>query len=175
MKTDFFDEFEDPQVLLNEENCFQVTHGRYFSIVNMSDEELRQAIINDLLVITMWEKQFEKKLHYGMTRLMHFIPRAMHKRVMNQLTHDEIGGFIEITKVGTGSEIRIKDVHEVLQAAMDYCGAWYSGFKADEDAIFIDRDNLLEKFGSKEEAAASIAGLVIEEMMTNAPTTKTVN
>lgn len=112
--SDFHYTHNDPIAFLNCEDAFQITHNCVFSIQNMSDRELREAIINDLLCVTMWEKECGKTLHFGFTKLYRFIPKSMHKRVRRQMKHDEICGLIDIKRTDNSSEIRIRDDRAIM-------------------------------------------------------------
>jgi hypothetical protein len=171
-QNDFLPDFADPEVFLNYEFAFQVIHNPVFSINNMSDEELRQSIIEDLLSVTMWEKQFNRKLHYGFTRFLHFLPRHMHSRVYDQMKHVEIIDLIEVTITKTGSELRIRDNREILQAAMDYASVWYSGFSFPNDTsiIFLDREAISTAFvesGGVEALASSLTMDIVANTQNN--------
>jgi hypothetical protein len=119
-----YKDYSDPEVFLNDEYLFYVVHNSVCSIMNMTDRELRESIVSDILMITMWEKEHNKKVHYGFTKFLHWLQRDMHQQVLSEMKHDEISGLIDIQ----ADEIRIKDRKEILQVAMDYCGMWYEGF-----------------------------------------------
>ena len=176
--SNFHPDHVDPIAFLNCEDAFQITDNYVFSITNMTDRELREAIIHDILSITMWEKENNRKLHFGFTRLNRFLPRHLHKRVSLQMKHDEICNLIQIQRNDSGSEIRIKDNHAILQAAMDYAGTWYTGFNIpDGVCVFSVNHELVEKLGGID----AIATLVVNDIkasdmdkLSNVPPTKTL-
>lgn len=177
--SDFNPEFKDPQKFLNCVYAFQLVHNSVFSVDNMSDEELRQSIIEDLLAITMWEKQFGEKLHFGFTRLFNFVLRSQRKRITEQMKHPEIEGLIHIfTPEGHDhQQLRIIDKQPILQAAMDYCGCWYSGFNIPSDALRINHERI-EELGGFDAVVDLVATEVMPQIMeqeANAPFTTTVN
>lgn len=143
-------EFVNPAVFLAKEHAWQITDGHVFSIDNMTDKELCEAIIDDVLSVTMWEKELGKKMHFGITQLLRFIPKCKQKRVKKALKHDDISGLIQIDRIYrgntlTGSEIRIKDHPVILKAAMDYCGVWYGDEEIPEGELVIDCGALARK------------------------------
>ena len=177
--SNFHPDHVDPIAFLNCEDAFQITDNYVFSITNMTDRELREAIIHDILSITMWEKENNRKLHFGFTRLNRFLPRHLHKRVSLQMKHDEICNLIQIQRNDSGSEIRIKDNHAILQAAMDYSGVWYHGFNIPNDTnIFSVDHEQVEKLGGIDAITKLISSDILALDMNNkanAPTTNTVN
>lgn len=109
---------------LNDSLMFSLVHNNVFSINNMSDEELRQSIVDDVLLITMIEKEEKVTIDFDQQQLFRWIKPTQHGWVYSQMGHPEISGLIE----RKNGQIRIKDQHEILQAAMDYCGHWWDGF-----------------------------------------------
>lgn len=109
---------------LNDSLMFSLVHNNMFSINNMSDEEVRQSIIDDVLLITMLEKGENTTIEFGQHQLFRWIKPYQHSRVYKQMCHPEISGLIE----QKNGQIRIKDQREILQASMDYCGHWWDGF-----------------------------------------------
>jgi hypothetical protein len=133
----------DGQKLLDDKMLRQVAHGHLFSIEHMSDEELRQSIVEDILMVTMWEKEFSQKLHFGWTQFTRFVERRHHKRINEQIRHDEICDLIVEAKSPYKTELRIRDDRNILQAAMDYCGCWYEGYSMPAEGVLcINRDAL---------------------------------
>lgn len=179
MNTNFHHTHADSQAFLNCEETFQLTHGDFFSINNMSDKELREAILNDLILITMWEKQHNQKLHFGFTKMFRFLPRDLHDRVRKQMKHDEICELIQITHLKHGTEIRIKDNHQILQAAMDYSGVWFDGFEMPDDIPIICVDHQkIEKMGGHEVVVETLTTKIMASIMdekSNAPSNNTLN
>lgn len=127
----------DPYPYLNDWMMFSLVHNNVFSVTNMSPREIRESIVEDTLMITMLERRHQTKIHFGMTRLLKWIPREFHYLVMDQLNHDEIFGLLDFSS--DKREIRIVDNVGILQAAMDYIGGpWYVGFKYPDGSIVDD-------------------------------------
>lgn len=161
MSEDFHDSLRNPEAFFNMEEIWEVVDNYVFSIRNVSEEELRRFIVQDVLAVTMWEKHFGRPIHFGMSKLMRFLNRDLYKRVWAAVRHEEIASLLKITRTDTGSEIRICDDRAILQAAMDYAGVWYSGYVMPETGVFrINRDALnlaAEAHGGFDNLASSIA------------------
>lgn len=142
MAFDFPELARDPEAYLREEAAWQLVNNSVFSIECMDDKELREAVIEDILTVTMLEKQLGQTLHFGITKMLRFLTRQHHRRVMDALKHDEIRNLIMLSRGKSGSEVRIKDNREILQAAMNYCGVYYSDFEMGENALIINREIL---------------------------------
>ena len=110
--------------LLRDRDAREVSHGELFSIVNMDDRELREAIVQDILTVTMWEKEHDIEIPFPLGELCWYVPEELTDRIIYQLKSPEITPFLN-TK---GEQYKIKDDPKILQAAMDYCGVWYDGF-----------------------------------------------
>lgn len=154
----YYNTFQD---YLKDEFVWGLVDNNVFSINNMDDRELREAILGDLLGVTMWEKQHNERVHFGFTKLLRLLPRSLHKRVKKQMKHDDIVELISIRPFDVrATEVRIVDNSAILQAAMDYAGIWYSGFNIPPDAICLNTENLakaVEEHGSLENLASSLA------------------
>ena len=157
---DFCEEYREPYKLLNNGIIRQLVDNHLFSIKNMSPKELLESIVEDILMVTMWEIQTGIKLHFGYTKLVEFLPRSLHPLVYENLRNPEISGLIEITDSKFRSkELRIKNDRAILQAAMDYAGVWYSGFEQPTEGV-ISLSLLREKvqdMGGIDAASQSIA------------------
>lgn len=168
---DFNEEFRDPYKLLNDGIIRQLVDNHLFSVKNMSPKELLESIVEDILMVTMWEIQSERKLHFGYTKLVQFLPRQLHPLIYESLRNEEISGLIEITVTQFHSkELRIKNNPVILQAAMDYCGVWYSGFTMPEEGVIsLDREKIQSLGGID-----AIGQSVLMDMLANtaSPVTK---
>lgn len=166
---DFCPEFINFNKMLYVEDAWQITDGEFFSTRNMSDKELREAIINDVLIVTIWEKQTNKKAKFGIKTLCRYLDHNQRSRVREQLQHQEISGLFDMFM----SEcLRIKDNKEILQAAMDYAGVWYTGYApaTGNDVICFDRQVIQEKIeetGGMENFINSIAMNIIGKNFEN--------
>lgn len=110
--------------IMNDELMFEVVHNDVFSINNMNDKEVCESIIHDILMVTMLEKEDNVKIDFGQHHLFRWIKPHQHQRVFREMLNPEIQGLIE----SKNGQLRIKNIKEVLQAAMDYCGHWWNGF-----------------------------------------------
>jgi len=91
-------------------------------VSRMSNEEIRQAIIENILVVSMWEKIFEEKASYTLDELVCYVFPFNHTRVQAQFHSSDVQNLLE-----KGSkELRIKP--SMLEAAMEYCGVFYHGY-----------------------------------------------
>ena len=138
--SDFRPEYADFNVLLNTDVAWEVVDNEIYSVANMSGREIRESIIQDALMVTMWEKHFNKKAHYELKELYRNIKNLRLKsRVCIQLTNPEI---IQMLDLSNGNSVRIKNDPAILQAAMDYCGVYYTGFEMSKECIVVNQENL---------------------------------
>lgn len=154
MAFDFHEKYRNPNLVLGDDILRQVVHNNCFSVDNMDDRELREAIVHDLLFVTMWEIQTGESLHFGFTSFFRFILRSQRKRINEQMKHEEISGLITHC-----DQLRIKNQPEILQAAMNYTGVWYSGFKMPTGASIVNRealDKAIEAHGGVEQIVVSL-------------------
>lgn len=127
----------DPWDLRDKENCpvrYEVSCWEAFSIDNMDDGVLAQAIITDVLTMQLederaphWEDLF--RFLYGddySTLPVWEAEEIFYKRtarVFDMYFSNEVQQFVEIH----GEYLSIRP--ELLQAAMDYVGVWYAGYE----------------------------------------------
>ena len=140
-----------------DEDLREVKSGEIFSIQNMSDRELREAIIQDILSPTMWEIEKNETVDFDMVEFLRFVPNTGDRqRVMHMMWHEEISGLIE----GKDGQPRIKKDRASMQAAMDYCGVWGRGFDMPEGVLVTDHevtDDTILTYGSIENFVAALA------------------
>jgi len=110
--------------ILDDPLMFEVVHNNLFSVNNMSDQELRESIIHDILLITMLEKIEKITIPFDQQRLLKWVKKHQHVRVKEQMTCNEIVDLID----RTNKQLRIKGDRKSLQTAMNYCGHWYENF-----------------------------------------------
>lgn len=132
--------------------------GLAWDTLNMSDGDLRSAIIADLVSFLMWEKEKNTKLHITFEELTRFVDRSDVERIRQQLDHSEIKHLFDFD----GNVYRMKDNHEILQAAMDFSGIWYDNFTPDsgDDVVKINHDVLhtaVTKHGGIDNLAAALS------------------
>lgn len=151
---DFHPSHRNPKIFLGCEFSRDITDGEVFSARYMTDEELRQSIVADILAVTIWEKQTEQTLEFGCDEFYRFVDDIyLQRRILDQFTHPEIEGLLDIDE--DHKRYRIRDQKEILQAAMGYCGVYYHGYDAPEGLVTINRD-AIENMGGVETAAMSL-------------------
>jgi len=164
--SDFRLEYADFNVLLNTDVAWEVVDNEVFSVANMSGREIRESIIQDALMVTMWEKHFNKKANYELKELYRNIKNLRLKsRVCIQLTNPEI---VQMLDLSNGNSVRIKNDPAILQAAMDYCGVYYTGFEMSKECIVVNQENLQHAV----DAAGGIGELARSVLMDLNATTK---
>lgn len=129
-----------------------------WSTENMSNEDLRMAIIADLISFGVWNQEKKTKLNITFAELTRFVTPSDVDRIREQIDHEEIKHLIILTD-GIYS---LKEGREVYQAAMDYCGIWYEGYKAPDDfgVISVNHEvinDAVNEFGSIENLAVALA------------------
>lgn len=134
MKFDFESIYRDKEILLADEYIRQIVHNEVFSITNMNEDELKESVIEDILMFTMWELQTSESLSFTFSDLVRFLPEDLHDIVKDALESDEVSQYLDMV---IGEEIRIIKNKIILQEAMDYCGVWYSGFAIPKDVEIV--------------------------------------
>lgn len=157
MSVDFLQMFvTNPQLMLDEQDAWQVVDGEVFSITNMTDDELSEAIIDDVLCVTMFEMQTGQKLHFDCSTLQRFLKTdELRQRVNSVLMNNpQMMYFID------GHTFRIRNSVHVLQEAMDFCGTFYTGYEMPEGVISVNRqelDSMMSLFDQLENIATSLS------------------
>lgn len=113
-----------------------------FSPKNMTDLEVLESIVSDILAVTMWEIQTGEKLEFNKAELLRFVSADQHPRIVEMLEHDKY--LLSLLDAGTGEQLRIDKRFGNLQGAMDFCGVWYSSYVVGEGAILVNDRDLLE-------------------------------
>lgn len=165
---DFYPTFVDFNVMLAEEAAWQVVNNDVFNIDNMSDKELRQAIVEDVLCVTIWEKQTGKKADFTFDTLTRYLTEKQKSKVKASLFHDEIFPFFNHFP----DNLRVSDNKRTLQAAMDYCGVWFNGYDMPNGIIRMDRESVheaVEKHGGLDNLIDSMVMSLVSTH--DAPTT----
>lgn len=180
MSNDFHPDHNTPKAFLDEIYSRQLATIRngsdlVFCVSYMDERQIRESIVDDVVAVTMWEKQKTgQKLHYDVVEMLKFVDADQHSRVIEQLTHPEIASLFNVTD----GQYRIIDNPEVLKAAMDYAGVWYEGFTPPEgtEVLTINTGKVneaIDTHGSLENLAKYLAAEVEMDMQTNAPSTTT--
>jgi len=117
-----FEGYESFKKLLSDRDAWELRDSAEMQVSRMSNEEIRQAIIENILVVSMWEKIFEEKASYTLDELVCYVFPFNHTRVQAQFHSSDVQNLLE-----KGSkELRIKP--SMLEAAMEYCGVFYHGY-----------------------------------------------
>lgn len=168
---DFLPEFMDFDRWLAEELAWQLANGEFFNIDNMSDRELREAIVDDVLGVTIWEKQSGKRANFTFNILTRFLTHEQRVRVKEAMTHPEIYPFFD---PNFNENIRIFDTIPVLQAAMEYAQVWFSGYDQPAGLISVDREKLQQMINDNG-GIENVADGLLMEMVATHETSKTIN
>ena len=122
IKENGFEGYESFKKLLSEREAWELRDDANARVSHMSNEEIRQAIVENILVVSMWEKVFEEKASYTLAELVRYVMPINHMRIHTQFYSNDVQNLLE---KGT-KELRIKP--SMLEAAMTYCGAFYHGY-----------------------------------------------
>ena len=114
---------EDFLQMLANPTHWELADSTFTSVSAMPKDHLRQAIVECILLVTIWEKVFEKKASYTQLELNTHVRLLNRPHVTAQLYSDEVQHFL----VKGTQELRIMD--ELLKAACEYCGVFYKGEK----------------------------------------------
>jgi hypothetical protein len=112
-------------------NAWPLIDQEVLSVRDMDDHELRQAIVEELLMAEDWRRG-GKEMGYRAEDLVRFLPADLHARVLAAFSDPHLQSFLERRDDG---EVRIDPAH--LQDAMDYCGVWLEGVvPLTDDAVY---------------------------------------
>lgn len=171
---DFNPVLKDKVFFLDMQDIWSVSHNDVFSINNMSDRELRESVVEDVLAVTMWSKTFAEPMDFKIETLMRFLVTDNQKeRVLTALNNDEIKGLFITDEQ---QQLRIRDHRDILQAAMDYCGNWYHGYviPPNIDVLMSNPEmfgEALEQYGSFD----NVVETMTMEFKANQHSKKTIN
>lgn len=135
-----------------------MTDGDVWSPSNMTDDELRQAIVQDILAFTMTEIETTEKFNLTERELVKFVIPLQRRRILDMLKHPEIVGLINYSN----GHLRIRDDENIRQAAMDFCGVWYDGYTPTDPTGVITINTsavvqAVEEHGGIDNLAAALA------------------
>lgn len=136
-----------------------------FSVSNMTDLEVLESIVGDIVGATMWEIQTEKTLNFDRVELLKFVPQEQHLRILTILNEDSFVRNLLADEVN--GQLRIDK--DKLQQAMDFSGVWYDGYEMAEDAIVVDREAINPMFQNP-----VLLSSLLMEMKANTQGTKTL-
>lgn len=153
---------------------WSLVDNEVFSINNMSDREIRESIIEDLLVVTVYEIREKTEVKYTQWSLVRWLPFYRRNSILRMLDHCEIANLIERSE----GKIRIRNDRNILRAAMEYCGVYYSEWfdkeELPKDLIGLNNQvvkELIEKNGSFDNVVKSFT----MDLKANCSTKKTLN
>lgn len=114
----------------------------FHSTAWMSEQEMKESIIQDILTFTMEENKFPgEKLFLDFGELTRFVNNKSVNFAVGFVTSAEFQALVLYGEKG----YRVKPEREILQAAMDYCGVYWEGFKMPPDCICVDREAFKEQ------------------------------
>ena len=108
-------------------NGWELVDGDILSIRNMDDEELKKALVDDLLSVRYWEVE-GKTMVFRPEDLLRHLPADLHERVRLAYADPFVQSLLDLRQDG---EVRIHNDH--LQDAMDFSGSYYEGFEVLSD------------------------------------------
>ena len=154
---------------LNEKSSWELVMTHFFSVRNMDDKELQEAILSDLLGVTFWEKEKNTKVSFTKDDLIRFIYGQQRRRITEMLNHENISKLISVEN----DQIRIRDQYEILQAAMEFAGVWFGDHEPEDPTgvLKIDRavmNKEIEKAGSLDNLIQSVSMDLISNTAGNA-------
>lgn len=122
--------------MTGDEHGWSLVDNDLTSIDNMSDKEVRESILEDLLTVTMYEFREKVEVQFSEEDLLKWLPKKKRNRVIEAMNHPEIKDLLD----KSDDRIRVKKYRDTLRAAMEYCGIYYVElFSAEEipkDIIF---------------------------------------
>jgi hypothetical protein len=114
---------DDPDTFLALEDVWALTEDIIVGVQYNDNVRLCHSIIEDILAVTMWEIEYNKKLKFNkMTLRRNVSNRAQRKRIMDMMLTTHISRHLDIT---AGKQLRIMKTREALREAMYYCGVHY--------------------------------------------------
>lgn len=125
-----------------------IKHGTeyLYSVSFMSDQELREAIVDDVLIYTMAPASEKSDTVFTINSFLKFVSVEHRERVIEQMNHPEVQKFI----VCENDIIKFRsDDHDFLQQAMDFAGCWYHGFTPPKgtELLAVNLDKIVELGG----------------------------
>lgn len=160
--------------MMTDQYGWSLVDNEVFSINNMSDREIRESIIEDLLVVTVYEIREKTEVKYNQWSLVRWLPFYRRNSILRMLDHCEIANFIERSE----GKIRIRNDCNILRAAMEYCGVYYEEWfdKEDlpKDLIGLNSQAAEELIGAHGSFDNTVKSLAMD-LEANCSTEKTLN
>lgn len=100
------------------------------STENMTDEELAQAFIEDLLTIHDFNRQ-GRSLSVTLQEMARFLSQDERSRLADVLADPPVFGFFEVGIINGAVTL----CEESIEDAMDYAGVWLEGYTPPEDEV----------------------------------------
>lgn len=177
--SDFVEAFKDPEVFMNSPDAFELVQCAMHRH-NPTWNELRAYVVQYILAITMWEREFGHELEFGYNEMLRGIPTPYHEPIAIAFQDILAVGIID-KEYFRDNELRIIRTPDKLQEAMDICGSWYNGIDGDNflvpsslDCVYADRseyNQLAEELGGHDVLHKAI----LMDIRANAPTSYMVN
>ena len=120
---------------------------------NMTDDEVKQSIVQDILSFTMNEIRTGVKFDLTMDELLKFTSNRgnLKGRIKRLFLSDDVQGLLDKETLSfwppaNVSGIRIRNDKAVLSAAMDLCGVWWDGYIPENrsDILVVNKEALTE-------------------------------
>ncbi len=163
--------FED---MMKDQYGWALVDNDVFSINNMTDREIRESIIEDLLMVTVYEIREKTEVKYTQWSLTRWLPFFRRLPIIRMMDHCEIVNLIERSE----GKVRIRNEREIMRTAMEYCGIyyeeWFDKEEIPKDVIGLNKnaiDELITKHGSFDNVIKSLA----MELQANSKSNKTIN
>lgn len=168
----FLKAFESTDEWLQDQSVWTLVDNDVYSVYNMSEREVKESILEDLLSVWDYEKSNpDNKLSFKLSDLIrHVTGKEMRDFIKEAVAYDlEISQLIEISP----ESIRIKNQREVLQAAMEYCGVWFDGFEPEDDSVkLIQASESLKNLANEQK---EVREAVVKSMLFDVTTALTAN
>lgn len=138
---DFAPEHRDPQAFLSEMYSRELFDDGIHSTANMSDVEVAQSILMDLMAVSVWEMQTNQSLNFTFEELVQFVSVAEKGRIHHILSTDVI---VQQYLVDNKGQLRVIKDRVLLKEIMELTGVYYFGETPDngEDLIKVDHSKL---------------------------------
>lgn len=120
------------EVIINHQECWNLKDDpNGYSTKAMTDEELQQALVEDLLLVVKWRVD-GKEVGGDFGHLTRFLDDEGKTRVRRALDAPMVKSLLSVSPAG-----HIEIAPEHMQDAMDYCGFWLDGWDILADGNII--------------------------------------
>lgn len=115
-------------MLMSSNGIREVKTSGPFSIMNLSDLAVRQSIIQDIQLATLWEIEKGETVDFDVQEFLRLVPETdQRQRVLHLMWHDDIKDLIVGKVSGNAAcdgQLRIKTDPVSMKLADDYCSVW---------------------------------------------------